>query len=375
VWNVVRRDAATLWVRETMDQLLPDGDNLVELSVSDAAGNVAVDTIRFALPSAAYLRTLTPTLDLSNNATDEWADGLAIDSAGTVGFMTVSRSLFVFDPESLRAVATVDAFGPTQLQSVVYDDRAREAYVGGFGILRFDPVSNTFLGKFTGTLGTIGMVQSRSDPDLLYSGDAFSGWLVYNNTSTHALVDIMEIPYVGDEFAFDMAVLPGDAKLYMTRYDQGGILVIDPATKTVLRHITTASLHPFYADEFALSPDDRHLYVALRDAAPRGVGDLDTQLDSVVRVLSLGSAVPRGIGLSPSGRRLFVTVSDGTLAAAAPNVLIDVPQWRVIQTFARHAPGANDRADGPVKFRPDGKVFFATHDQAVDVYLSRESRP
>jgi DNA-binding beta-propeller fold protein YncE len=182
----------------------------------------------------------------------------------------------------------------------------------------------------------------------------------------------MLIPHTFEEFVNDLAVLPGDTKLYMTRYDQGGILVIDPVNKQILRHLEYINGARFYTDDFVLSRDDRHLYIALLDAYPRGIADLDTQTDSVVRFLPLFPYVPGALGLSPSQRRLFVTTGEQFLDFPARNVLVDVERWAVIQEFDRPHPPGTIRVDGQVAFRPDGKLIFVSRDLVVDVYLNRE---
>lgn len=375
VWRVVRRDTAGLLVRETIENLLRDGGNLLEVSVKDTAGNRRVDTLRFTLPHGAFYRTIDPQIDPSLNPSYENASGIGLDSAGRIGFMTVSRTLVVFDPQSLRIVANIWA-GPTTasfLQAVVFDERTRIAYVSDGRIQRYDLTSNALLGRMDSSFSTIAMAFSRADPDLLYAGGSFDGWLSYYRLASHAWADSMQIPHQYDEFIFDMAVLSGDQKLYATRYDQGGILVIDPRAKVILKHVAQLGGYAFYTDKLALTRDERHIYVELRDANPRGVGDLDTQLDSIVRVLGLPAYVPQALALSPSQRRLFVTTRDRFANLPSPNVLVDIPTWSVIEAFPRHALGTPDHVDGQIVFRPDGKLIFVGRQQVIDVYLNREA--
>jgi DNA-binding beta-propeller fold protein YncE len=123
-------------------------------------------------------------------------------------------------------------------------------------------------------------------------------------------------------------------------------------------------------DEFVLSRDDRWLYVAVLDGDPRGVVVVDTETDQVVRTLPLPDYVPQGIDLSPSGNRLFVTTQDRW--TPSKNVLIDVPNWRVLEEFPRPRPEGTIRFDGGVAFRGDGKLVFVAHNLDIDVYLIRE---
>ncbi len=370
VWHVVRLDTGGLLVRETLANLLPDGQNQLEISVSDSVGNRRVDTLILTLPHGALFRTI-PTGVISN--TDNVSD-IGIDSAGHLGFATVSKSLVVFNPDSLRLISVIPV--PTagsRLQRVVLDERMRVAYAGEGRIQRFDLTTNTWVGTLSVSFSTAAMAFSRATPSLMYTGEDFAGWMGYLDIVANTRLGEMQLPHTFDEFIFDIKVLAGDRKLYMTRYDEGGILVIDPIAKQVLKHITVARADMFFTDRMTLTRDEQHIYVALRDADPRGVGDLDTQLDSIVRVLNLELYVPQGIALSPSQRRIFLTTQDRFPNFEAPNVLIDVPTWRSIQEFGRPRAAGSIRRDGPVVFRPDGKLIFVGRDLDIDIYLNRET--
>jgi hypothetical protein len=159
----------------------------------------------------------------------------------------------------------------------------------------------------------------------------------------------------------------------MTRYNQCGILVVDPRSKQILSHVQMAGSSAFCSGDFVLSRDDRHLYVALTDAVPRGVGDLDTSTDSIVRTMDFPAYVPRGIGLSPSQHRLFLTTGQAYANIPPRNFLFDVRRSGVLESFAQPSAPGTLRIDGPVAFRPDGKLIFVGRNLVIDVYLNRES--
>jgi DNA-binding beta-propeller fold protein YncE len=368
VWRVARADTGGLLLRETLANLLPDGLNRLEVSVKDTAGNRQVDTLVFTLPPGAFYTTI----ETGVTSSADHAIGIVVDSAGRRGYMAASQSLVVFDAESLRLVTTIPSGGASFLRDIVLDEPRGHAYVSDGRIERYDLRTNTLIGRVPGTFATGALAFSRTTPSLLYAGEAFAGALGYVDIVADARIDGMLIPHTFEEFVNDLAVLPGDTKLYMTRYDQGGILVIDPVNKQILRHLEYINGARFYTDDFVLSRDDRHLYIALLDADPRGIADLDTQTDSVVRFLPLFPYVPGALGLSPSQRRLFVTTGEQFLDFPARNVLVDVERWAVIQEFDRPHPPGTIRVDGQVAFRPDGKLIFVSRDLVVDVYLNRE---
>jgi len=372
VWRVTQRDAAGLWVHETLANLLPDEDNALEVSVADSAGNRFTDTLRFTLPHGAFYTTIQTGAAPVYGALD-----ITFDSAGRRGYMTAGQTVVVFDPESLRVVARIVSRGPNRLSDIALDEARGFLYVGEGYVEKYDLGSNTFVEEVPGTYATDGLVFSRADSRLLYTGEAFSGWLGYVDVVANQRVDRMVIPhpYAPEEHISELAVLEGDTKLYMTRYYQCGILVVDPRSKQILRHVQRAGSSLFCSGDFVLSRDGRHLYVALTDADPRGVGDLDTSTDSIVRVMDYHTYVPNAIALSPSQRRLFLTTTELYEADPPRNILVDVQRWGFLQSFEQpHAPGTL-RIDGPVAFRPDGNLIFVGRNPSllIDVYLNRES--
>ncbi len=371
VWRVVRLDRAGLLLRETLDNLLPDDQNRLEISVADTAGNRTTDTISFTLPHAAFYTTIE-----TGVASWYYSLDIVIDGAGRRGYMTAGQTLVVFDPESLRVVARITSGASSYLADIALDEARSFAYVGEGYVEKYDLRTNSFVERVPGTYSTSGLAFSRADSRLLYTGEDFAGWLGYVDVVANQRVDQMVIPhlYSPEEFISELAVLAGDAKLYMARYYQGGILVVDPRTRQILRHVQMAGSSPFFTGDFILSRDDRHLYVALKDAAPRGVGDLDTSTDSIVRTMDFPAFVPNGIGLSPSQRRLFVTMGQAYSNIPPRNFLLDVQRWAVLESFDQPAaPGAIP--DGPVAFRPDGKLIFVGRNLVIDAYLNREPKP
>ena len=373
VWRLVRLDTAGLLLRETAENLLPDGRNQLEISVADTAGNRLTDTLAFDLPHAAFSSTIQ-----TNLATAVTAYDIVIDSVGRRGYMTTGQTLVVFEPESLRVVALIPSQGSGRLADIVLDEARGAAYVGEGRVERYDLRTNTYVGEVPGTYGTSGLARSRANSQLLYAGEDFAGWLGYVDVVANARTDEMVIPhpYGPEEFVPRLAVLAGDAKVYLARYWQGGILVVDPRTKEILRHVDTAGLGSFSVGSFALSRDDRHLYVALTDGHPRGVADLDTFSDSVVRVLDASQWVPVAVQISPSQRRLFLTTVQRDTLVPSLNFLIDIQRWTVLQFFSQpRTPAGLLRVDGPIAFRPDGKLIFVARNQVIDVYVNREPKP
>jgi len=371
-WPVTTRDTALLVAHETIANLLHGGENALEISVPDTAGNVALDTIRFSVPHGALLRTLQ--------------SGLSYGAAHGVGvvvcpddnrvYMAAGKSLVVADAATPGIIGAVEyPLAPDNFYMPLCVPGDAVLYVT-LAVMRFDRTAFQWISEVKPAFASIGVVQSRADPNLLYVGESYTGGIGIIDRARAARIGSIPLQTQSSyEFVGELAVLPGDAKIYASRLAEQGILVARPSTGEILARIAIGG--PNWpglgvTDAFVLSHDDRWLYVAVLDGDPRGVAMVDTRTDSVVRTLPLPDYVPQDIDLSPSGNRLFVTTQDRWLDLPSQNVLIDVPTWRVLEAFPRPRPDGVIRFDGGVAFRPDGKLAFVAHNLDIDVYLIRE---
>jgi hypothetical protein len=125
------------------------------------------------------------------------------------------------------------------------------------------------------------------------------------------------------------------------------------------------------APRIELSKDDKFLY-AVTD---RGLSEIDTRNDQVVRFISMGpNDRTQCLGVSPSGRRVMVTSMErgGPNSAPASNHIVDVWSWTIVASFPRTRPSGEFLLDGCPAFRPDGKLIFLGRDMDLEVYLNRE---
>jgi len=365
-WPVELQDTSQLVFHETLENLLHGGDNQVEISVSDTAGNVARDTITFTLPHGVLLKTLSTGRTLGYTP----AMGVTICPDDHTLYMTAANHLLIADADSL----TIDSVVAPNGGDVGVGEMSFPLCIAGDPILwvtdrvqRFDRNTKHWLSRVSGCYNSSGIVQSRRDPNLLYVGEVRSGQIGVidraQNLRLHGLLPFA--PW--DELITALAVLPDDSKLYMNRIVQGGILVIDPLADSVITLISVNPPSVGIASGMALSADDQRLYVAVQ-VGLRGVVEISTTTDSIVRTLPLPyTAID--LALSPDETRMFVTTQDR--GEPSKNVLIDLPGWRVLQEFDRpRAPGAV-RFDRDIVFHPNGRYIFVTHDMDLDVYINR----
>jgi DNA-binding beta-propeller fold protein YncE len=370
-WRVTVRDTLGLEVHETIENLLHGGANRLAITVPDTAGNVATDTIVVTLPHGQLQQTLRSglTYGLAHGI------GVVVCPDDNRVYMAAGRSIVVADA---LEPAIVGAYGyppaPDNFYTPLCIPGDSVLYVTLF-LMRFDRRNLTWMSEVKPAYLSIGVVQSRADPNLLFVGESYSGSIGIIDRTQAARIGQVPFPWSSYEFVADLAVLAGDAKLYASRLVEEGILVLNPVTGEILTKIAIGGSNwpgLGVTDEFVLSRDDRWLYVAVLDGDPRGVVVVDTQTDQVVRKLPLPEYVPQGIDLSPSGNRLFVTTQDRWSSSPSKNVLIDVPGWRVLAEFPRPRPEGTIRFDGGVAFRGDGKLVFVAHNLDIDVYLIRE---
>lgn len=372
VWTVETRNAQSLLVHETLENLLHGGVNRLEITIPDTAGNVMIDTISFVLPHGKFLKTLVTGL------TSSVSRGIGIvycDDDGLL-YMAAGRNIVVAQPDSLQIIEVVR-------HSSASDDLQHPVCVQGDPILyvtdlveRFDRQSRTWLPRVPGSFGSVGIAVSRLNPAVLYVGESNTGSIgVIDRVQNVRIGSFLPFDSTSSEFVFDIAVLTSDTKLYATRYSQGGILVADPRNGEVLRHVGVGGSgwpDSGRTDNIALSWDDAILYVAVLDGNPRGVWALNTAADTVVARLPLTDYVPQALALSPSGKRLFVTTQDRFPSFPSKNVLVDIQNWTILQEFERPRPLGELRIDGGISFHSSGKLAFVCHNLNIDVYLLRE---
>jgi DNA-binding beta-propeller fold protein YncE len=366
VWQVARLDSAGLLLRETLAELLHGGANALEVTLADTAGNRRVDTVAFTLPHGAFLATI-PTGVFYGGIP---GGGLAICPDDGLLYMAARFNVVVVDPESLTVEAVVrDQYAGSELQEVLCLPGDATLYATSF-VERFDRSSRSWLSPVTGSFGSRGIVQSRADPSILYVGEETSGTIGVIDRTQNARVGQL-LPFAAQwEYVYDLAVLPGDSKLYATRYTEGGILVIDPGRDSVRGRIAIGDGGPGRTLDVELNRAGTRLFAAILDGFTRGVAEIATSSDSVLRILPLYDYLCVALALSPSERRMFVTTHDN--GTPSENVLVDVTNWQVLQTFPRPRTTQYTRFDIAALFRADGKLIFVSRDTDVDVYLSRE---
>jgi DNA-binding beta-propeller fold protein YncE len=335
---------------------------------------VALDTITLTLPHGQLQQTLATGIP-SNGF--RHGIGVVVCPDDNRVYMAAGKYIVVADAVDPRILATVgDSSAPDDyyLPLCVLGDSV--LYVT-LRVMRFDRRTLQWLPRVAPSYASIGIVQSRADPNLLYVGESYTGGVGIIDRAQAARIGSLALPPAASypEWVPVLAVLPGDTKIYVSRSQDGGILAADPATGEVSTYIAVGGPNwpgLGFTDDFVLSHDDRWLYVAVKDGDPRGVVVVDTQTDRVVRTLPLADYVPQAIALSPSGQRLFVTTQDRWIGTPSYNVLIDVPGWSVLEEFARPRAEGVVRFDGGIAFRGDGKLAFVAHDLNIDVFLIRE---
>ena len=369
-WDVRRVDDTSAVISEKLSTPLHSGPHNLEFSIADTAGNTTIDTISFTLPHATFLKTLTTGLP-----------GYAHIIGATTcpddhrAYFTAGRRLVVLDVDSLRILGAFFSSEAADNMSLPLCIAADSLLYVTERVLRFDRKALAWTVRANPSFVSVGITQSRSDSDIIYVGETTPGTIgLISRASAARIGQLLEFSPT-KEYVFDLAVLAGDTKLYATRLVDGGIFVIDPKRDTILKHISVGG--PTWpdagrTDAIVLSADDRTLYVAVLDGAPRGLLAIDTQTDSIVRTLPLAYSVPQELALSPDQRRIFVTTQDQYAGIPSANYLIDVQEWRVLESFARPRPAGQIRFDGGVTCSLDGKFIFVGHNLDIDVYLNRE---
>lgn len=368
-WRISELTDSSIVFHETLAQLMHDGENRIEIAVSDTAGNVSTDTVSFNLRPSELIDTI------SSGRTSSYFRGIDLVICENRGYVTAGLNLLIFDIDSLNVIGDIrNPYKSDQMSNIACVPGDPNLYVTET-IHRFNRTTNTWMGEVHPSYSANAIVPSRENPSWLYVGERGGALAVFDRATQTRVRNLGVSPsFDRDDYTFGLAVLPGDEKVYATRAYEGGILAIDPRDGTILKRIKVSGNwnHPGVVDDMVLNSSSTRLYAAIMDGEVRGVGEIDTSTDSIVRVIPIVGSAPAMLALSPSGKRIFVTTFDLYPPDPSWNVLIDLQKGRAIQEFKRNRPDGVSRFDGGVAFHPSGKLIFVARDLSVDVYLHRE---
>ncbi|MGI5127057.1 protein kinase domain-containing protein [Pseudonocardia sp. CA-107938] len=173
----------------------------------------------------------------------------------------------------------------------------------------------------------------------------FDGPLAVVDTSTNAVVGTVDVSGVNPR---GVAVLT-DGRGYATA-DQR-ISVFDTATNTVTATIRRRSTFDFGAPVAA--PDGRRVYFG----DDKGISVLDTASNTVAATIptSAAGSAPRGMAITPDGRRLVVANSKGSTDATEDTVsIVDTSTASVVATIPMGT------LPSSVAITPDGRLAYVT---------------
>jgi DNA-binding beta-propeller fold protein YncE len=374
VWDVERLDDTSLVVHEGVHYPLSQGVSRLVVAIADTAGNVATDTIRLELPYGAFHRTIPTGIGGPFPA-----DGLAF-CEGRV-FMAIERPpvITVFDPESVALAAiTPEAGVPvTELDELLCVPGDSVLYVSGSHVFRLNLGRLEWLPPFDVPAVLDGLTWTPARPDTLLAGEAGGGQLSVLSRSTVTRVGVIPDFWVSGEYVSGLAALADGSKVYATRGVDTGIWVLDPSDGTVLDTISVGGAtwpDQGHTAALALSPDESRLYAAVIDGDPRGVVEIETRTDQVLRAFDAWPGAGIDLAVSPDGTRLFLTTQDIWPNLSTHNWLIDLstPEFSVLGRFRRRHPEGVTRFDRDVVFHPRGHLVFVARDRDLDVYLNRK---
>ncbi len=377
-FEIVARDSLHIVLEETTNSLLPTGEIDLVVRVADRLGNRMEETIRLDLPAAAFHKHMPSPVPNRIPIGIEMIPAVQ-GGAGPLGALLSDNELIPFDPVSLEFAAPV---GFTFFQSPIdgeWDPSLRRLFIVSdlnSVVLPFDPVTLSFESPIPVSARSIGI--SRGPTGDLYLA----------SVSTPASISIVA-PQLGQEvdvltttitdplnpsdgvFIRTPRVPSSDDIVYVPLgVHPGGLLVLENGTGAVLRHLDLDPSGPSmgFAVESTFDPVSGLLF--LSDLVrPGGLRVLDTNSETVV-----GSVLRDNIGgkfpsLSPSKRRVFLTVASDP-PAPAENWFIDATTFELLTRI--RIPNVGSSGANASAFRPDGQLVFVVSGNGIVVYLNRE---
>ena len=199
---------------------------------------------------------------------------------------------------------------------------------------RYDPVTN----KIDSLLGTgqnsTHMVMFDRDNSVMFTANiAGNSISIFSKSANGTAWDQTVVPVGKGPEGFDLN--PNGRELWTAHSQDGGVSIIDLATKTV---IATFDVGTKRSNRIKFTPDGKLALVS--DLAGGELAVVDVATHRVVKRIALGKA-PEGILIEPSGARAYVAVSGDNFIA-----VIDL---KTLTVNAKLLPGAG----------PDGMAWIA----------------
>ena len=379
-FTIREQDSLHVILEETTESLLPPGVTRLHVEVTDRSGNKNQASFEIDLPAGDF-HTFVP-----SPVPGRFPIGIEIvpldPESGDEAELVLLLSGFEILPFDPVALTFSDPIGTPFFSSPVageWDPGSRELYIVSdvnARLFPFDPAVLAFgppvdvaargIGSSRGRSGRFYVALVTTPAKISVVDPALEEEVAVIRT---AIVD----PLNPGQEAFIATPQPSldEERLYVPLLvSPGGLVVVDVRTGQVLEHVDLdpTGLSMGKPVESAYDPQDGLLYLSELHR-PGGLVVFDTQNHSIV-----GRTVRGGVGgkfptLSPSGRRVFLT-----LAADPPdppeNWLLDSKSFELLQRIPIDNIGSSG-ANGSV-FRADGQLVFVASGNGIAVYLNRE---
>ncbi|MGH7571859.1 MAG: YncE family protein [Gemmatimonadota bacterium] len=378
VFEVVARDSASAVLEETSESLLPDGEVILTVRISDRAGRTGEATRTMELPAGAFHRRLD--LGLPPAGAPVHVKILPDGSRGYVmaPLGRLSLGFVPFDPHTLEVFPPIESpaipepwdgeFDPItrrfyaisgDVPFVVVLDPATETleepipvFARGVGVER-GPQTGLLYVALSTTPAAIAVVDPVERREVRVIRTEFTD---PSNPGQEAFVKTPRLPTEEDRLYVPLGVNPG------------GVLVLDQASGEFLERIDINPSLDRVDDPVgsALHRGRQKLYVA--DISGAGLVEIDIMTNEVTRRIVPEIRGAKFPVLSPSGNRLFVTLG-GFVGEEAENWLVDTASFTVLERFREVDP--DHAGDNGSAFRPDGQLVFVASGGGLAVYLNR----
>ncbi|MGH7571857.1 MAG: YncE family protein [Gemmatimonadota bacterium] len=379
VFEVVARDSASAVLGETTEALLPDGEVILTVRVSDRAGRTGEATRTIELPAGAFHRRLDLGLPPAGAPVNVeiLPDGSRGYVLGDLG--RLSLGFVPFDPHTLEFFPPIESPAVSNPFDAEYDPVAQRVFAVSINVpfmVVLDPSTGTLeasipifsrgVGVERGPQSGLLYVALSTTPAAIAVVDPVERRQVRviqtaftdpSNPGQEAFLKTPRLPAIEDRIYVPLSVGPG------------GILVLDQASGELLEWIDI-NPSPGQIDNPVESTLDRlrqKLYVADLSGAGAGLVEIDITRNEVARRITTERPGAKFPVLSPSGNRLFVTLGGVGLEADAENWLVDTTTFTILQRFQ----SINPCCDNDAAFRPDGQLVFVASGGGLAVYLNR----
>lgn len=382
-FEVVSLDGEAAVLEETTDAILPDGEVEIRVRAEDQTGASSEEAVTITLPAGAFHRYLESGIVITGLE----PFGVEVVPDDTVGFLLTTDHVIVpFHTRKLEVLPPLSTGAIRDPVDGVWDPVSGRMFIVSIAtghLLAIDPKTLTIEAPISLSARGTGIERGPTSGLLYVSLATREASIAVVDPVARAQVRLIQTDVIDplnpqdDAFIGNAGIPTEEDRIYVPRkVTPGGVVVVNPLTGEVLEEIdigaSANTLGLGLPNDSVLDRLHSRLFVTDVSSPPLGgLAEVDIETNMLLRRIDSADRTGRAIALSPSSRRVLVTMNTVRGAVGqAENWLVDPASFSILQRFTDDL--RSEIGDNTPAFRSDGQLIFVPSGNGIGVYLNRE---